>query len=189
MKIDRFMALQILTASRVFIAALAVAILVGFGVSLSTVLVTIVLAGIVELTDLFDGIIARKYDLTTDFGKLFDPFTDSISRLALFFGMGWVGIVPLWLPIAMSFRDICVAYFRIFSMQQGVVMASRLSGKAKAWFQGVGTFLLLILAGLTEWGRDMTAWVTPVAWIILFGTLWSLVDYAYGLYRTVQTKT
>jgi len=181
MKMDRFLALQIFTGSRVLIAALAVLVLVGSGTGVTALLIVAVLAFLIEMTDLFDGILARKYGMESDFGKLFDPYTDSVARLGLYFGMGWVGLLPLWLPIGMSFRDISVSYVRLFSMQTGTVMGARMSGKVKAWVQAIGTFLFLLLALLKQLGLDLTILVTPAALIVLGGTLWSLVDYVVSL--------
>ena len=55
-----------------------------------------VLGAIAELTDLFDGKIARARNEVSDFGKLADPFCDVFYRLAIFMvfllpvgGVGW----------------------------------------------------------------------------------------------------
>ncbi len=182
----QFMYLQILTASRIFIAAILAAVFAAYGVSAWTILVAAILGGMAELTDLFDGMMARKYDLTSDFGKFFDPYTDSIARLIMFFALAHVGLVPLWLPVFMALRDVSVSYIRLFAMKSNVVMASRLSGKVKAWAQAVGFFLLLLIGLLGRFDFDVAMLVPYVAMIILLVTLWSLVDYAGYLFVLVK---
>ncbi len=181
-----YLYLQILTASRVFIAAILAAVFVSYGVSAWTILAAAVLGGMAELTDLFDGMMARKYDLTSDFGKFFDPYTDSIARLIMFFALAQVGLVPLWLPAFMALRDVSVSYIRLFAMKSNVVMSSRMSGKVKAWAQAVGFFLLLFIGLLGRFELDVAFLVPYVALIILLITLWSLIDYAVYLFALVK---
>ncbi len=182
----QFLYLQVLTASRVFIAAVLAAVFATYGLSAWTILAAAILGGMAELTDLFDGMMARKYELTSDFGKFFDPYTDSIARLIMFFSLAHVGLVPLWLPVVMALRDISVSYIRLFAMKANVVMASRMSGKVKAWAQAVGFFLLLLLGFLGRFEIDVVMLVPYVSLIILIITLWSLIDYACYLFLLVK---
>lgn len=45
----------------------------------------VVLSGI---TDIVDGIIARKYDLISDFGKAMDPVADKLTQIAMLYCLG-----------------------------------------------------------------------------------------------------
>ena len=45
--------------------------------------------------------------------------------------------------LAMSYRDISVAYLRIYARESGIVVSARTSGKIKAVVQGGGIFLFL----------------------------------------------
>jgi CDP-diacylglycerol--glycerol-3-phosphate 3-phosphatidyltransferase len=176
-----YLYLQLLTVSRVFLAAGVAAIFAGFGLNVLTILAAAALGGLAELTDLYDGILARKHNLTSDFGKFFDPYTDSIARLIMYFALTSVGLVPLWLPAFMALRDVTVSYVRLFAMKEQVVMASRMSGKVKAWGQGVGYFLLLIIGLLQLFDLDLSALAVYVALCVLLITLWSLIDYVVYL--------
>ncbi len=186
MRNRHYLYLQILTASRIFIAAILAVVFAVYGLNAWTILAAAILGGMAELTDLFDGMMARKYNLTSDFGKFFDPYTDSIARLIMFFALAHVHLVPLWLPVFMALRDVSVSYIRLFAMKANVVMASRLSGKVKAWAQAVGFFLLLVIGFLARFDFDVTMLVPYVSLIILLVTLWSLIDYAFYLYVLVK---
>ena len=50
-------------------------------------LVALVIFSAASLTDLFDGKIARKYNLITDFGKFLDPLADKFMVIAAVFGL------------------------------------------------------------------------------------------------------
>ena len=69
---------NLITTLRLPIAPLAVYALVS-----EYYIIAAVLALILEVTDVADGHIARKYDCVTTFGKLYDPFSDAFSRYTL----------------------------------------------------------------------------------------------------------
>jgi CDP-diacylglycerol--glycerol-3-phosphate 3-phosphatidyltransferase len=188
MQNKQYLYLQILTASRIFLAAILAGIFALYGLNVWTILAAAVLGGMAELTDFFDGKMARKYELTSDFGKFFDPYTDSIARLIMYFALAYVHLVPLWLPVCMALRDVSVSYIRLFAMKENVVMASRMSGKVKAWGQGIGFFLFLVIGLLGRFDLVLTPLVAYVAVIVLLITLWSLIDYAGYLYSLVRKK-
>ena len=54
---------------------------------------------LIELSDAFDGHVARSRNEVTDFGKLFDPAADSLSRQTIFlsFMVCAAHIIPLWM--------------------------------------------------------------------------------------------
>lgn len=37
------------------------------------------------MTDIADGIIARKFNMVSDFGKAFDPIADKLTQISVFF--------------------------------------------------------------------------------------------------------
>lgn len=89
------------------------------------------LFGAAAITDAFDGSIARKNNLITDFGKFADPLADKIlviSVLICFVKAGLCGAVPLILII---FREFCVTSIRLVAAANGKVIAANNWGKAK----------------------------------------------------------
>ena len=106
-------------------------------------MIAIILIAYSELTDMFDGYIARRDNIVTDIGKLLDPLSDSISRFLYFFAFGYVGLFPIWLVLSLFLRDIIVAYIRTYLSLSGIAMGARFSGKLKAVVQFIGQYLLL----------------------------------------------
>jgi CDP-diacylglycerol--glycerol-3-phosphate 3-phosphatidyltransferase len=171
---------NLITLARLPLAPLAVVFLVTD--TIWGVVTAAVLALLLELTDLLDGKIARSYGVVTDFGKLFDPFSDAFSRYTLFLGLFAIGVADLWMLMAIFYRDSSVSFFRTVAATRNVVIAARRSGKIKAVVQGVGTqIIFLALVGLKLWPHlplDAVAW-----WTMLFVTLvtmWSFADYFVG---------
>ena len=87
--------------------------------------------GIMELTDLLDGKIARKQGLVTDLGKVLDPFADVICHLTFFTCFLAVGIMSVWAFIPILWREFAQSFTRMLMMGKGKAMAANIFGKAK----------------------------------------------------------
>lgn len=89
------------------------------------------LFGAAAITDAFDGKIARRDNLITDFGKFADPLADKIlviSVLVCFVKLGLCGAVPL---IIIVFREFAVTSVRLVASAKGKVIAANMWGKVK----------------------------------------------------------
>lgn len=106
-----------------------------------------------ELSDVFDGLLARKYNKVTDLGKLLDPMADSIFRLSVFlaFTQGVIQL-PLLLVCVFFYRDIVISTLRALCGLRGFALAARLSGKIKAVVQAIIIFFILLLLILYSLG-------------------------------------
>lgn len=105
------------------------------------------LAGLSELSDMFDGALARKHNKVTELGKLLDPMADSIFRLSvlLSFTQGIIQL-PLLLVCVFFYRDTIISTLRTVCALRGIALAARLSGKIKAVIQAaVGFFIMIML--------------------------------------------
>lgn len=138
-----------------------------------------------ELSDAFDGYLARKYNQVTDLGKILDPMADSIARTTIFLAFTQPPVnLPVTLIFLFLYRDSVVSTLRTVCALRGFALAARLSGKIKAVIQGIAAFVILFLMiphsqGLlsTEALQHMSAWIVAVAAIY---TLFSGVDYIYA---------
>lgn len=89
------------------------------------------LFGAAAITDAFDGKIARRDNLITDFGKFADPLADKIlviSVLVCFVKFGLCGAIPL---IIIIFREFTVTSVRLVAAAKGTVIAANMWGKVK----------------------------------------------------------
>ena len=89
------------------------------------------LFGAAAITDAFDGKIARRDNLVTDFGKFADPLADKIlviSVLVCFVKFGLCGAIPL---IIIIFREFAVTSVRLVAAAKGKVIAANIWGKVK----------------------------------------------------------
>jgi CDP-diacylglycerol---glycerol-3-phosphate 3-phosphatidyltransferase len=140
----------ILTLSRILLGPIFLVVYLysqDLGISLAWLpYILLILAGISELSDAFDGALARKQNKVTDLGKLLDPMADSIFRLSalLAFTQGVIQL-PLLLVCIFFYRDTIISTLRTLCALRGIALAARLSGKIKAVIQGIVVFFILIL--------------------------------------------
>lgn len=104
------------------------------------------LAALSELSDVFDGALARKHNKVTELGKLLDPMADSIFRLSvlLAFTQGIIQL-PVLLVCVFFYRDTIISTLRTVCALRGIALGARLSGKIKAVIQATVGFFILIL--------------------------------------------
>lgn len=132
---------NIITLSRV--ALTLAGVLLIFSGNIKLLVVAYIIMSLSEVSDIVDGYVARRDKLVTDLGKILDPLSDSISRFFYFFALAYHGLFPIWFMVFFFFRDIIVAYIRIFASFSGTVMSARLSGKIKGGVQFAGVYLLM----------------------------------------------
>ncbi|MBN1758506.1 MAG: CDP-alcohol phosphatidyltransferase family protein [Chitinispirillaceae bacterium] len=144
----------------------------------------VICAILIELSDMFDGMIARARKEVTDFGKVFDPVADSVSRQTVFIAFMVSGIIPLWMYLIFFYRDAFMQLMRIVCASGGLVLAARMSGKVKAVLQAIATFvvLALVLADLyhLSWVPVQTAGKHTGFWVVgavAVFTVLSVIDY------------
>lgn len=99
-----------------------------------------------ELSDAFDGFVARRYNQVTDLGKLLDPMADSIYRISVFLTFTRPPVdLPLLLVFVFLYRDSVISTLRTICAFRGFALAARSSGKIKAIIQAISAFVILIM--------------------------------------------
>lgn len=101
---------------------------------------------VASLTDFFDGYIARKYHLVTNFGKFMDPLADKLlvcSALICFVSLESIQF-PAWIAIIIIGREFIISGFRLVASDSGVVLAASYWGKFKTTAQMIMSILLIL---------------------------------------------
>lgn len=130
---------------------------------------------IASFTDMFDGKLARKYGLITDFGKFMDPLADKLLVCSALICLVSNGKLPAWMVIIIISREFIISGFRLIASDNGVVIAASKWGKFKTVFQMIMIGMLIGDLPFT-WFKVLT---TIVVWIALLLTVISLIDYLY----------
>jgi CDP-diacylglycerol--glycerol-3-phosphate 3-phosphatidyltransferase len=95
------------------------------------------------ITDRFDGDIARRWNMVTNFGKIADPIADKALTGAAFIGLSILGDLPWWVTLVVLFRECGVTALRFWVIRHGVMPASR-GGKLKTVLQAIALGLYLL---------------------------------------------
>jgi CDP-diacylglycerol---glycerol-3-phosphate 3-phosphatidyltransferase len=95
------------------------------------------------VTDRFDGDIARRWNLVTNFGKIADPIADKALTGAAFIGLSYLGELPWWVTVVVLVREWGVTALRFWVIRHGVMPASR-GGKLKTVLQAIALGLYLL---------------------------------------------
>jgi CDP-diacylglycerol---glycerol-3-phosphate 3-phosphatidyltransferase len=100
------------------------------------------------ITDLFDGELARRHDIVTDFGKIADPIADKAIMGAALICLSALGDLPWWVTVVILFREIGITLMRFWVIRHGVIPASR-GGKWKTTAQGVAVGMYVLVTVVT----------------------------------------
>ena len=160
-----------LTVARMIIVPfLVVFLLTGWGGDTNRY-ISLALFVVASVTDWFDGYLARKNNLVTNFGKFMDPLADKLLVCSAMICMIELNRLPAWFVIIIIGREFIISGFRLIAAENGRVIAAGIWGKAKTVVQMIMCILLIM---------DVSALsvVTTIAiYAALILTIISLVDY------------
>lgn len=144
-----------------------------------TIEAAFIVAVLIEASDVADGIAARSRKQVSDVGKLLDPMSDTIARMSYYISFLVVGYASAWMIALLVYRDVVVAYLRVFTALTGTAMGRRTSGKWKGILQGATALTILAIELVHKW-------IFPVPYMlqIIYGLLVFVTAYtAFSLYE------
>lgn len=103
------------------------------------------------ITDFLDGFFARKYNLVSNFGKLFDPLSDKFLNIIILISFTILGIIPFFFTLPLICRDFYVTFLRGFAHKKNIVIKANNLGKIATGlfaFSYILIFFFLPLYGL-----------------------------------------
>ena len=127
-----------------------------------------------SVTDWFDGHLARKYNLITNFGKFMDPLADKLLVCSAMICMIEVDKLPAWVVIIIIGREFIISGFRLIAAENGIVIAANYWGKFKTVSQMIMIILLLIdLGGVFDILEQIFIWLSLALTVV------SLITYIW----------
>nr|WP_265590275.1 CDP-diacylglycerol--glycerol-3-phosphate 3-phosphatidyltransferase [Streptomyces sp. MA3_2.13] len=135
---------------------------------------------IAMITDLFDGELARRHNLVTDFGKIADPIADKAIMGSALICLSLLSELPWWVTATILARELGITLMRFWVIRHGVIPASR-GGKLKTLAQGiaVGMYILVLTGPLAT----LRWWVMGLAVVLTVATGLDYVRQAVTLRR------
>jgi CDP-diacylglycerol--glycerol-3-phosphate 3-phosphatidyltransferase len=131
--------------------------------------VALLLFSAASLTDYYDGKIARRDKLITNFGILMDPLADKILICSAFIAFVERELIPAWMVVIIVARELVITGLRLLAASKNLVLAAEKFGKHKTIAQIVVSISLLVLVSFPEWG----AWSGPIfqSWVPMFSRI------------------
>lgn len=132
------------------------------------------------VTDVFDGIVARRRGEVSAFGGLLDHGSDALFVTVTLAALAAKGAVPLLLP------PLVIAAFAQYMWDSDALAGAPLRASRVGRWNGIGYFALVGIA-VIDAGLQLH-WVPALAirgagWLLVATTLVSMADRAYGLWR------
>lgn len=134
------------------------------------------LAGV---SDGLDGFLAKHYHWQSRLGSYLDPLADKLLLVSCFVALAWIGLVPVWLTVAVVLRDVvilggAVAYYVLHQPFEG----------QPHWTSKVNTFFQLFLVVVVLGGQSV--WPVPEGLLLALDWLVMLTSLVSGaLYVSV----
>ncbi|MGB0969492.1 MAG: CDP-diacylglycerol--glycerol-3-phosphate 3-phosphatidyltransferase [Mycobacterium sp.] len=144
--------------------------------------IAFIVFAVAVITDRFDGALARRHGMVTEFGTLADPIADKALIGAALIGLSLLGDLPWWVTVVILVREVVVTALRLAVRRRGIIPASR-GGKLKTLVQAVaiGLFVLPLSGGWLT-----AAWVIMLAAVVL--TVITGIDYFVSAIRDSRAR-
>ena len=147
-------------------------------------LIAVILFAAASLTDMFDGKIARKYNLITNFGKFMDPLADKMLTTAALLGFIYRGIGHgvTWIVFIVLFREFLISSLRlvVVSSDSAKVIAANIWGKLKTVSQ-----MAAIIFGLLAY-YVMGVVAMPAAVISVLSVMTSVLLWISAIFAVIS---
>jgi cardiolipin synthase len=134
------------------------------------------------VSDGLDGYLAKRFDWTSELGKILDPVADKLLLVTVFVECAWLGLAPWWLTAAVVARDVLIGLgaltFRVWfgALRGRPTVISKLNTGAQ-----LTCVMLLLLNAAT--GMPAHEMLDAVALLTLATTVVSGVHYVLAFTR------
>lgn len=133
-----------------------------------------------SITDLFDGMVARKFNMITDLGKILDPVADKLSHAALAICLA-IRYPLMWALIAlMAVKEGYMAIMGLHYIKKGTMLNGAMwFGKVCTTFLFVGLLVLFLFPNLKS---------AVVNGIIIFLMVIMLITFILYIYEYAKIR-
>ncbi|MCL2354892.1 MAG: CDP-alcohol phosphatidyltransferase family protein [Oscillospiraceae bacterium] len=135
------------------------------------------------LSDVLDGVVARRFDLVSDFGKLVDPLADKATQIALIIALFIHNVVPLWIVLIVAVKETVMITVAIFLYVKKLVVSSKWYGKLATVFFYTAVAVSLVIRYWNSRLVEMFNWPelpffdVYVYYLVIVATLFALIMY------------
>lgn len=133
-------------------------------------------------TDYLDGVLARRWQCESDFGRLMDPLADKVLIAAALVCLAWSRDIPAWAAIILISRDFLITGLRQLALSHGTVLAADPAGKSKTASQMIMIGFFLLRDAIGEW-ITLPAWPQ---WVLHTGQVLIAASVVLSIYSGLR---
>lgn len=138
------------------------------------------------ITDFFDGKIARKFDMITEWGKMLDPIADKLTQ----------GIVVISLIMRYDFMTLVLIVFLVQQVLQGVmgivfiqktkvVEGAQMFGKVSTAFMD---FMIVVFVLWIDIPKKLALFMMTISIFLMANSLFRYIDFYAKRYKSITNK-
>lgn len=131
------------------------------------------------ITDVADGMVARRFGCVSDIGKILDPFCDKAMMLSMLLVLALGGKIYLWVFIALAAKEALMIIGSLFFIGKKIVVMANWYGKSATVLFSIS--VVLAVCGL----RPYSDWALAVS---VVWTFVAMVQYAILYYKQLKGK-
>ncbi len=140
---------------------------------------------VASLTDMLDGMLARKLNQITDFGKLFDPLADKLMVLTALVCQGLAGVFPWSAILIVGLKELVMLLGGIFMLSRDVVVYANYFGKTAQVCFIVSLVLSFFHEELAAWGVQLDL---ILLWVTVGLAVLAMIVYIAGALKTLRSE-
>ena len=151
----------------------------------------LIVFAVASITDMFDGMLARKLNQITDFGKLFDPLADKLMVITAMVCQAIAGVFPWAAIIIVGCKELLMMLGGLLLLNRDVVVYSNYVGKtAQVFF--IASLILSFFHYRFESAGILLFGLTPdliLLWITVVLSIAALVVYAVHYAKALKKES
>ncbi|HHU43257.1 MAG: CDP-diacylglycerol--glycerol-3-phosphate 3-phosphatidyltransferase [Bacillota bacterium] len=97
-------------------------------------------------TDMFDGHIARKYNMVTELGKFLDPFADKVMHVSVILSLVIIGYVHWAIIVLLAVKELTMIILASLLINRKIVIQANFMGKLASILLSAGVIVAFFIA-------------------------------------------
>lgn len=127
-----------------------------------------------SISDLFDGMIARKYNMCTPIGAMIDPLADKVMHITALYCLTLIGYLNMVVSILIVIKEVIMIVVTFILKNKGVVIPANFYGKVPSALISVGVILsffhpyVLGIDNMLMIGATILAYIAFVQYMLIW---------------------
>lgn len=138
---------------------------------------------VAQISDVIDGIYARKYGVVSSFGKFLDPLADKLMSMSILIMLIPLQRIAPWIVVVLIAREVTITALRGIAASEGIEIAASDWGKKKTIIQSIA--LGGLLAHYPFWRINPQTIGDYLLWATLAISVGSGIHYVWTFFREV----